>query len=292
MTDKDEVYEIDLLKIAKLLFSRAFLIIIITVLCAGLALTCALELAVPQYTASVLMYVNNSSFSIGGTSVNFSSGDISAAKSLVSTYCTILTTRLTLEEVIDQANLNYTYEELKNAITAGAVNDTEIFKISVETPDAELSCKIANTIAKVLPQKISAVVDGASVRVVDLAVTPRTMSSPSYKKITLIGGVIGFIITCAWLVIGNLVNERVDTEDWLRDKYGEKYPLLAVIPDEVAVSEENERYGKYGKYGKYSRYSRYYKHYYGHYNSYTKYAYYAQPADETDKTEKTEKGDK
>lgn len=48
-----------------------------------------------------MMYVNNSSISVGSTQVNLS--DLTAAQSLVETYMVILKTRGTLEEVIKEA---------------------------------------------------------------------------------------------------------------------------------------------------------------------------------------------
>lgn len=296
MEKKNGVYEIDLLKVAKILIRKAALIVVITIFCAIVALAGTLKFVTPQYTASILMYVNNSSFSIGSSSVSISSGDITAAKSLVSTYCTILTTRLTLEEVIDQADLDCSYEELKEMITSGAVNNTEIFKISIESPSAELSCKIANTIAKVLPQKISSVVEGSSVRVVDLAVVPHAISSPSYVKITAIAAVLGFVLSCGIVTVYYLVNERIDTEDQLVDKYGSKYPLLSVIPDEVVIEAEEAHYGKYGKYSKYGKYKYNYYSRYGHYGRYGRYGkysnyyyYYSSKSDDKDVAEKEDK---
>ena len=64
-----------------------------------------------------MMYVNNSSISVGSTQVNLN--DLTAAQSLVNTYIVILNTRGTLEEVIDQAGLSYDYETLSGMISAG-----------------------------------------------------------------------------------------------------------------------------------------------------------------------------
>lgn len=70
-------------------------------------------LIVPLYESKAMMYVNNSSLSLGNTSFSISSGELSAAQSLVETYIVILKSRLTLNAVIEKADLPYTYEELK-----------------------------------------------------------------------------------------------------------------------------------------------------------------------------------
>ena len=84
-----------------------------------------------------MMYVNNSSISVGNTSVSITSGDISAAQSLVKTYIVIMQSRKTLNAVIEQAKLPYTYEQLKSMVSANAVNATEIFEINVTGADPE-----------------------------------------------------------------------------------------------------------------------------------------------------------
>ena len=71
----------------------------------------------PMYTASTKLYVNNSSFTEGSGSA-FSASEITAAQSLVDTYIVILNSRPTLTEVIAQAQLGYTPEQLAEMITA------------------------------------------------------------------------------------------------------------------------------------------------------------------------------
>lgn len=245
---QDNVMEIDLLRLGKVLLRHLFLIIFVTVLCGLIATAGALHFITPTYQASILMYVNNSSISLGSGSVSISTGEISAAKTLVDTYCTILTTRLTLEEVIEEANLDYSYSELSSMIASDSVNNTEIFKVTVTSTDAKEACMIANTIAQVLPDKIASVVDGSSVRTVDLAVVPTSPSGPSYVRYSLIGLFLGLVAVCAFLIIRDLVEDTIDSEDFLMEAYSE-YPVLAVVPMEGSDTK-NVRYAK--------RYSRYY----------------------------------
>ena len=170
-TATDEI-EIDLLKLAQVLLHRAKFIIVCTLLVAAAAFGITYYLITPLYTSTALMYVNNSSFSVGSTSFSISSAELTAAKSLVDTYGVILKSRNTLEDVIRRDSLTYTYEELYEMIETEAVNSTEIFQVSVTSPDPAEAESIANTIAEVLPEKISAIVDGSDVRIVDYAVIP------------------------------------------------------------------------------------------------------------------------
>ena len=187
--NRENETEIDLLQLAKALWHKAWAIVLVTLITAAMAFAGTKLFITPLYTASAMMYVNNSSISVGSTQVNLS--DLTAAQSLVETYMVILKTRGTLEEVIKEANLPYDYEQLSGMIEAGAVNSTEVFSISVTSASPEEAEKIANTIAELLPNRIADIVEGSSVRIVDYAVVPSKKTSPSLSKNTMLGAMGG-----------------------------------------------------------------------------------------------------
>ena len=107
---KSEEFEIDLLELAQVLLHRLWVIIIVTVLCGGIALGYTVALIKPQYTASVLLYVNNSNISVGSASFSISNADLSAAQKLVDTYVVILKSRRVLNQVIEESGTAYSYD--------------------------------------------------------------------------------------------------------------------------------------------------------------------------------------
>lgn len=239
---KTDYVEIDLLHLIKVLWHRAWVIVLVMLLCGGSVFAYTYYLVTPLYESSALMYVNNSSITVGSTSVSLS--DLSASQSLVETYIVILKTRLTLNEVIDQAQVDYTYEELLEMIDAAPVNETEIFKITVTSPDPAEAEKIANMIVKVLPQKISEIMDGSSVRTVDFAVRPDRKSSPSFTKNVALGLVLGFILSCGALILMDLLDEQIRDEEYLSQTYD--LPVLVIVPDLAARDISRYGYGSYG----------------------------------------------
>ncbi len=225
----NDYYEIDLMQIFRALWHHLWAIVLAAAL-AGFALFFyASFLITPLYQAKALMYVNNSSISVGGTSVSISSGELTAAQSLVETYSVILKTRLTLNEVIEEVNLSYTYEQLYNMIEVGAVNSTEIFSITVTSSSPQEAEEIANTVADILPDKIADIVDGSSVRIVDYAVVPAAKSSPSITRYTAIGVFVGVALACAVIIIKEMTDTQIHNEEYLLQNYD--LPVLAVIPD-------------------------------------------------------------
>lgn len=241
MNNDNEYIKIDLGKVLDGLLRRAWIIILCMLLCGALLLSYAVYFVTPMYESSVLMYVNNSSFSVGVTSFSISSSDISAAKSLVETYLVILKTRMTLDDVIEQGQLEYTYEELCEMISAESVNDTEIFSVTVKTDDPHEAERIANTIAIVLPQKINDVVEGSSVRIVDYAVVASEKVSPSISKYTILGMLIGALISGMAIAVIEIMDNQIRSENYLLETYPD-IPLLSVVPDMLSEKHHDNYY--------------------------------------------------
>jgi len=257
--DKNGVIEIDLLQVLEAFLKKAWLIILCMVVCGVGAFCYAYYCITPTYQSSVLFYVNNNnSFSSLDTAkLSISSQDITASKDLVETYIVILKTRNTLDEVIERSGLDLTFSKLNGMISAGAVNETEVFKVVVTDTDPLRAEVIANTIAEVLPDKIASIVEGSSARVVDYAVIPTAKSAPSLTKYTTYGLIIGAVIAIIIILLMLFSDYQIHNEDYLIDTYDD-IPLLGVIPD----FDVRRSYGRYiggRKYG-YGRGS--YNHYY------------------------------
>ncbi len=238
--ENEDYLEIDLFRLLKAVWQHMVLIVLVMILGGSVGLALACYVVPPKYQASALLYVNNSSISMGSTSISLS--DLSASQTLVDTYIAILKTRLTLNDVIEQAQVNYTFGEMKEMIGAKAVNGTEIFEITVTSRDPQEAERIANTIVRVLPDKITQIMDGSSVRTVDLAVVPQRPCSPSLRNYALIGALLGLVLSCGLVVLRELLNEQITSEDELLQAYG--LPVLAAIPDMLAV-QVGKTYGSY-----------------------------------------------
>jgi len=246
MDQESNYTTIDLLKLAEGLLKRAWLIALSMLLCGAIAFSAAAFMITPKYESRILFYVNNSSFSMGSTNFSITSSEISAAKSLVDTYLVILKTRTTLRDVITVGGIDRTYSELYNMIDSVQVNDTEIFAVSVTSDDPREAEHIANTIGEVLPEKIASVVDGSSVRIVDYAVVPGARKSPSISKYTMIGIMLGLLLSAGVIIIIELLDDQIHSEDYLIQNYG-NIPLLTVIPD--MLDSKSTGYYYYNRYG-------------------------------------------
>jgi len=113
----------------------------------------------------------------------------------------------------------------------------------VTSADPDEAEKIADTIVEVLPDRIAEIVDGSSVRLVDHAVRATRRSSPDYSRYAMIGMLSGLVLSCAAIIIFDLMDTTVRSEEYLAQKYSD-IPILAVVPN--ISSSKKHSYGYYG----------------------------------------------
>lgn len=238
-----EYYTIDVLHIVKTLWKRVWLIVLSGLLAAGIGFSISAFAIVPTYSSYIKLYVNNSSISLGNTNFSISASELTAAQSLVRTYGDILDSRSTLERVIDKADVDYTWKELSEMITYAPSNETEIMRVTVTCEDPYEASKIANTIAEVLPVRISEIIDGASMEVVDSAIPDIEKVAPSITRYTAVGLVLGVIVSAIILTIFALMDDTIHNEEYILKTYD--YPILGKVPD--LLDAGNKSYGYYSQ---------------------------------------------
>ena len=237
---KDDSEYIDLLQIARILWKYAVVILLVGIVFAALLFFYAKMFVSPRYEANALFYVNNSTFSLS-SAMRISTGELNAASDLVDTYVAILQSRANMELVIEESGVNYSYEQLRKMVSAKAVNSTGLFQVTVRSTNPEEARTLANTIAVILPDKISDIVNNSSVEVVDYAVTPHSRVSPSYMKYAAVGLLFGMLLCSAIVLLASFFDDVIHDEDYLLQNF--EAPVLATIPDLMAKTPK--KYGYY-----------------------------------------------
>ena len=239
---------IDLLELAKALWKNILIIALVAVLFGSAAFGYTAFLIEPEYQATASLYVNNSSFILGATNFSISTADLSASNSLVSVYLYILKSRTTMEDVIKEAGLSYTPEQVSGMVSAKGINSTGAFEVTVTSTSPSEAELIANTIAKLLPDRIAEIVDGSSVRIVDYAIIPSHRSGPSMVKNTAMGILAGGFLAAAVVVLRFLMDDKSKLMIKSADELREMYPdiqVLAMIPDMRVSEKKNGYYSSY-----------------------------------------------
>lgn len=237
-------YVIDLVHIFRYIWSKIWAVILAAVITASVGFCYASFVITPTYSSSIMLYVNNSSISLNDVGFSLTYADISAAQSLVKTYDVLLKNRTTLQKVIDYTDVPYTWKDLYDMVDSSSVNETEVMKIKVTTTDPYMSEKIANGIAVILPQRVTEIVEGTSMEIVDSAIPNAQKVAPSISTYTLFGFIIGTFCSLILLTIRALLDNTIHDEDYILQNY--EYPILAKIPDLLNIGSKSYRY-KYGK---------------------------------------------
>ncbi|MDF2700664.1 MAG: lipopolysaccharide biosynthesis protein [Haloplasmataceae bacterium] len=170
-------------------------------------------------------YVQISSSQHGGTYT-----DLQYSKALVKNYVFQANSRTVLNQVInDEAlNLSMGYDELKNLVKVSQITDTDIIKIEVTTNDSQLSADIANKVSYYLTEFVKTDVNVLDVRPYDAAIQNTNSVGPNLMLNTVIGLVMGGMISVGIVLLKEFLNRTVRTS-----KDVEKYlnlPVLGAIP--------------------------------------------------------------
>ena len=227
--EKKQYYELDILQLFKVFRYKLWAIILTGAILAGAGFFCGAYVITPRYEAEVLMYASNFSTSTQSSVPSVNSSDLTAAQNLVNTYIAILKSRTTLNGVIKSEGLDYTYEELQDMISAGAVNSTEVFTVKVTSNNPQEAQRIANSVAITLSNEVSNVVNGGSAKIIDHAIKPTEKVSPGMVKCTVIGFFLGVIIACIVIAVKTLVTMLTYDGKYLVKAYD--LPVLAVVPE-------------------------------------------------------------
>ncbi len=241
--NQKEYYTIDVIHILKTLVKRIWIIALCGILVAAIGFSLAAFVVAPTYSSYIKLYVNNSSFSLGNTNFSISSSELTAAQSLVRTYGEILNSRSTLERVIDKADVECSWKQLSKMIRYEPCNETEIMLVTVTCEDPYEASKIANTIAEVLPVRISEIIDGASMEVVDSAIPEFDKVAPSVTRYTAIGLILGVLFSGIIIVIVALMDDTIHDEEYVLKMYD--YPILGKVPN--LLDTGNKSYGYYSQ---------------------------------------------
>ncbi len=234
--------DISLKRLAEILFKRISFIIAFTLVAGIFAFVYSEVVLVPKYESKVTMYVINE---IESTSQKTFSSDIQTSKMLVDTYKVIIKSDTVLNEVskklAEKGVSGYNAEGLRSGITADAVDSTEIFEVKVKSTDPKDSYIIANVIADVAPDVIKDFVEASSVKIIDYALIGEKVS-PNVQRNMVFGLLIGLFLSCLFVVLRELFDTRIKSEDELEQWFG--YPMLAVIPD-ISDSQNRRTSGYY-----------------------------------------------
>ncbi len=191
----------------------------------------------PVYTSTALLHVSGTAEK---KSTSVTSNELYVSRELLETCVVILDSRTVLGKVAKESGLGYSLEQVRGMISAESVSSTEIFRISVTHTDPREAAIIADTITKVAPGEIERVISGGRVTIVDTATLPRSPSAPNIPKNTVLGALIGAILSIGTYILKEFFDGRVHDEFDLEEAF-ENFPIIGVIPSFELLEEVSKK---------------------------------------------------
>ncbi|KXT68994.1 Tyrosine-protein kinase transmembrane modulator EpsC [Streptococcus gordonii] len=226
MNKENQLVEIDVLSLIKTVWKRKFIILLIALVAAVLALGYSLFIAKPSYQSTTRIYVVNRQQTDNNTLTN---QDLQAGSYLVKDYKEIILSQDVLSTVISELKLPGTTAELSKSVSVSVPTDTRIVSITVKNSDPNQASRIANTLREVAAEKIIAVTKVSDVTTLEEAEVPKLPSSPNIRRNVILGFLAGAMVMIVIVLIVEILDDRVKKPEDIEDVMGAT--LLGVIPN-------------------------------------------------------------
>ena len=221
---ENEELTIDLGELVSALWSRIHIILLAGIVTAFAAFAFTQLFITPQYMSTTSIYILTKSGSEGGVTTI----DLQTGTQLTQDYMELTKSRNALEKVIATLNLDMTVDDLRDSITTANPENTRIMTIEVENEDPEMARDIADTLRETASSMIKDIMDINAVNTIEDANLPVAPSSPSTMRNTLMGALIGIVISAGIIVLITLLDDTIKTPEDVENYLG--LNVLTSIP--------------------------------------------------------------
>lgn len=239
MENKAFEEEIDLGWLIYVLFKKLWLIVAVAVVCAcGMAGYTKFRMK-PTYTSTSTMLV------LAKETTLTSLADLQLGSQLTKDYTVLITSRPVLDQVIENLDLKMNYRQLKSKVSIENPEDTRILMVSVTTNDARQAKAIVDELASVSSTFIGDKMEVTPPKLIEEGESTGIKTGPSITKNTLIGFLVGAFLACAVIVVLELLDDTIQTEEDIQRYLG--VPTLALVPDKSEIQKKAKTEKSIGK---------------------------------------------
>ncbi|MDP4133287.1 MAG: Wzz/FepE/Etk N-terminal domain-containing protein [Bacillota bacterium] len=237
--------ELDIRQIFFMILKKAPIIIASTIIVGFLALIFTKIFVTPLYTSTASLYVQaNEKRQTAGA---ISTADYTVSGELVSTITYLIKTDAIINEVAESSNLRDVYDNnhLRDMVSVSS-SGTEHFKVKVNSSNPEHALILVNAFSRVISDStlinnkiinsddpnrgyIRAILGTGNITLIDEGTLPVKPSSPNVVSNTLIGILLGFILSILCITGYEKVNLKIITEDDLTSLFAD-LPVIGSIP--------------------------------------------------------------
>ena len=225
--------EIDLVWIFYALMKKLWLIVVVAAVTAcGMAGYTYFNTQ-PTYTSTSTMLVLTKETTL--TSL----ADLQIGSQLTKDYTVLITSRPVLEQVIEELDLKMNYKQLKGMISISNPEDTRILTISVTTNNGKQAKKIVDKLSEVSAEFVGDKMEVKPPKIIEKGEVSVFRIGPKITKNATIGFFLGALFVCAIVVVLELMNDTIQTEEDIEKYLG--VPTLASVPCRDISRKKNKK---------------------------------------------------
>ncbi|CUO24895.1 MULTISPECIES: polysaccharide biosynthesis tyrosine autokinase [Clostridium] len=225
-------------KYFKLIKEKLSIIILITISSIIISTIATLFFIEPTYESKISVIIGPNQSTSGDYSSSQSSYDVVMYQKMVKTYSELLTSKIVLQDVIENTGLDLNLESLESMIKIKTTTESEFINITVEGKVPEVTTLVANQLTLSL-KNISSEIRGVdNVILVDSASIPEKPTKPNIIINISLSFILGLIFSISLVVLINYLDQRIKDKDELKELI--TFPILGEIPDFSSVNINNK----------------------------------------------------
>lgn len=233
----DDAVEIDLVELFYYLRHKLVWLILAVILGGMTAGVISCYLVTPKYEATAKVYMVSAS---SDSLINLS--DLNLGTSLSADYEEMLRIRPVYEKILEELELDYTYEDFMKLIDISTVGNTRVLQIAVETKDPEESKNIANLLAENAENYLPDLMETSEPNVAEYAILPEEPSSPNIMMNTVIGAIAVLVLLCGSFTVKFVMDDTFKSADDIERIFG--VMPLTVIPESDSRELKSRKHRK------------------------------------------------
>lgn len=233
----DDAVEIDLVELFYYLRHKLVWLILAVILGGMTAGVISCYLVTPKYEATAKVYMVSASSDF---LINLS--DLNLGTSLSADYEEMLRIRPVYEKILEELELDYTYEDFMKLIDISTVGNTRVLQIVVEIKDPEESKNIANLLAENAENYLPDLMETSEPNVAEYAILPEEPSSPNIMMNTVIGAIAALVLLCGSFTVKFVMDDTFKSADDIERIFG--VMPLTVIPESDSRELKSRKHRK------------------------------------------------
>ncbi len=230
--------EISIFQLVRLALKKWYFLVAGALLLAILAGSFVAITGEPKYKANTTIYLSTAQ-----NDTQLSSSQTTALRNMITTYSDLITSGIVFEATRKDAGVSYTDKQLKKMVSITTNSDSLVFTLSVTASSREEAATLANSLAKCGIATVRETITACEGRVIDMATKEMAEDvSTSVSKVTVIGFLVGAILTYAIFFINFILDTTIRKKDDLKEI--SELPIIGTIPSFEAANMGGNKKGE------------------------------------------------